>query len=130
MVFIRLKRLFKFVILFYSEKVVKNVDSKVYLLKKFQVLLYLLKNIDCYILADTREGTPGRHDPPPRRHEPPIFARQTEPPPCSKSLRYAVNEPPLYSTAFSKPLLYICRTYLIFFQHSGTIILFKINVVY
>ena len=34
--------------------------------------------------------------------EPPRFARQTEPPLCRQSLRYAVNEPPPYSTAFFK----------------------------
>ena len=43
-----------------------------------------------------REGNPGRHEPPLCRQEPPIFARQTEPPPCIKSLGYAVNEPPIY----------------------------------
>ena len=49
-----------------------------------------------------REGTPGRHEPSLCRHEPPRFARQTEPPLFRPSLRYAVNEPPPYSTAFYK----------------------------
>ena len=31
------------------------------------------------VLPPTREGTPGRHEPPLCRHEPPRFARQTEP---------------------------------------------------
>ena len=41
-----------------------------------------------YAPAHGREGFPGRHKPPPCRHEPPRFARQTEPPPCSKRFRY------------------------------------------
>ena len=44
-------------------------------------------------LCRAREGTLGRHEPPPCRHEPSRFVRQTEPPLCSKSLRNAVNEP-------------------------------------
>ena len=36
------------------------------------------------------------------RHKPSIFARQTEPPLWRPSLRYAANEPPLYSTTFLK----------------------------
>ena len=48
-----------------------------------------------------REGIPaGRPEPLPCRHEPPRFARQTKSPPCSKSLHYAVNEPPLYSKSY------------------------------
>ena len=34
-------------------------------------------------------GTPGRHEPPLWRHEPPSFARQTEPQLCRPSLRCA-----------------------------------------
>ena len=36
-----------------------------------------------------REGTPGRDEPLLCGHEPPRFARQTEPPLCRPSLRYA-----------------------------------------
>ena len=49
-----------------------------------------------------KEGTPERHEPLLCRHEPPRFARQTEPPLCRPHLRYAVNEPPPYNTAFFK----------------------------
>jgi len=47
-----------------------------------------------------REGNPRPHEPPPRRHVPPRFARQTEPPPCSERLSYAGNEPLLYSKGY------------------------------
>ena len=36
-----------------------------------------------------REETPGRHEPPLCRHEPPRFARKIEPPLCRQSLCYA-----------------------------------------
>ena len=49
----------------------------------------------------------GRHEPPLCRHEPPKFARQTEPPLCRPSFRYSVNEPPPYNTAFFKSL-FLC----------------------
>ena len=49
----------------------------------------------CFIVW-TREGIPGRHELPLCRHEPHQFTRHTEPPPCSKSLRYTVSEPLLY----------------------------------
>ena len=32
--------------------------------------------------SSTREGTPGRHEPPLCRHEPPRVVRQTKPPLC------------------------------------------------
>ena len=35
-----------------------------------------------------REGTPGRHEPPQCRHEPPRFVGQTKPPLGRASLRY------------------------------------------
>ena len=55
-------------------------------------------------MCHMREGTPGRHEPPPCRYEPPIFARQTEPPLGSKSLRYEVNKPPLYRLDFTEKI--------------------------
>ena len=54
-----------------------------------------------------REGTPGRHEPPLCRHEPPRFARQTEPPIYKPSICYAdqtsamQNLPPLSSKRVS-----------------------------
>jgi len=41
----------------------------------------------------TKEGTPGRHEPLPWRHEPHRFARHTEPPTGSESLRYTEKFP-------------------------------------
>ena len=45
-------------------------------------------------------GNPRTPEPPPCRHEPTIFARQTEPPPCIKSLRYTVQLPFLIMSLF------------------------------
>ena len=39
-----------------------------------------------YIISVIREGTPGRHEPQLCRHEPPRFARQTEPQLCSNEV--------------------------------------------
>ena len=57
----------------------------------------LLRHIN--FMCSSKEETRGRHEPLPCRHKPLRFARPTEPPPCNKSLRYAVKEHPLYSTA-------------------------------
>ena len=55
---------------------------------------------ECCDLQLTCLGNPGRHEPPTCRHEPPIFVRQTDPPPCSKSLCYAVKKASAIQSSF------------------------------
>ena len=66
------------------------------------------------------------------QNKPPKFVSQTDTPPCSKSLRYAViNEPRLYRTASLWFLVLTCNTDLKKkIQHSGTRNLLKTNFVY
>ena len=71
--------------------------------------MYLPNNI-------TRDETPGRHEPPLCRHKPPVFARQTEPPLCRKSLCYTVNEPPLHRRVSLKLLVFACSKQFFFFE--------------
>ena len=70
-----------------------------------------------------RGNPPGRHEPPQCRHEPPIFSKQTEPPPIRPSLRYTALHNFLIILGFSN-MQY--SFFLIFFQHSGTRILLKL----
>ena len=103
-----------FLFLFYT-RLIKRCLPRRFALRRCLIIKYL--TYGC-----TREGTLGRHEPPLCRPEPPRFARQTEPllsrpslryadrastmqtvpALCRLCLRYAVNEPPPYSTACFK----------------------------
>ena len=61
----------------------------------------------------------------------PISTMQTKPTICRPCLRYAVNEPPLYSTSFYKSwFLCVMKNFNIFFWRSLIRILLKIRVLY
>ena len=74
-----------------------------------------------------REETPGRFEPPPCRYKPPRFARKTKPPPCSKSLRCAINGASAIQHSFLTTLVfYMWRVFFHFFQQNGARILLKL----
>ena len=91
--------------------------------KKFLTSNYNILATHSHLM--TREGTPGRHEPPLCRIEPARFSLQTEPPLCRPSLRYAYREAVLcskraasqYSTAFLKSrFLCVMKNFNFFFD--------------